>query len=263
MGTQTINPAEVAELKAKTDTKPPSAMQKVADGVEKAMPKLAQMIPAGVDVQRLKYVAFEALKKNPDLMKCDPATIISAITQAFEVGLEPNTPKKLAYLIPYAGECQFQISYIGLITLAMRSGLIKSLKARVVYENDHFLVEQGTDERIEHRPASSDRGAIVAAYSIAVFQDGTQDFEVMYADDLARVRAASKAKKQDSPWELWEGEMAKKAVLRRHSKRLPMDDAMARAVEIDNGAEVIDVSPATATQARVEQLRSQLTGGNN
>jgi recombination protein RecT len=236
-------------------------LQRIAEGVEKRLPQLAQMIPTGIDGQRLKYVAFEALKKNPDLLKCDPGTVITAITQAFEIGLEPNTPKKQAYLIPYGTECQFMPSYIGLITLATRSGMVRSIKAREVRANDIFHVWQGTEEKIQHIPASTDRGDIVAAYSIAVLADGTQDFEVMYADDLAKVRAASAAKK--SPWDGWEGEMSKKAVIRRHCKRLPMDDAMARAVEIDNGEGVIEVAPATATQARVEELKKQLAGGGN
>jgi recombination protein RecT len=237
-------------------------MQRITEGVEKRLPQLSQMIPAGIDVQRLKYVAFEAVKKNPDLLKCDPSTVITAITQAFEIGLEPNTPKKQAYLIPYGTECQFMPSYIGLIALATRSGMVRSIKAREVRANDIFTVRQGTEESITHIPASTDRGDIVAAYSVAVLADGSIDFEVMYADDLAEVRKASQAKK--SPWDNWEGEMSKKAVMRRHCKRLPMDDAMARAVEIDNGGDIIDMQPvaASTTRSRVEELKAQLAGGN-
>ena len=258
MSSVTINPAEVANLTPPPQKKPDTPMQRIVDGVEKRIPQLAQMIPAGIDVARLKYVAFEAVKKNPDLLKCDPATVITAITQAFEIGLEPNTPKKQAYLIPYGTECQFMPSYIGLIALAKRSGAVKDIKAREVRAGDVFTVRQGTEESITHIPATTDRGEIVAAYSVAILIDGTIDFEVMYADDLAEVRKASQAKK--SPWDTWEGEMSKKAVIRRHCKRLPMDDAMARAVEIDNGGDIVDLSPVTATNTRAEELTKRLEG---
>jgi recombination protein RecT len=235
-----IGPAEVQQL-----SPPPAKRQPieiVKDGLEARSAQLASVIPDGISQERLRYVCLQALKKNPDLLKCRPDTIISSIVQAFELGLEPNTPRKLAYLIPYKDECQFQPSYVGLIALARRSREIAKFTVRAVYHADIFGVRYGTDEGITHEMATTNRGPLVAVYSVVTFANGMNDFEVMLLDDIEQVKAASKASK--GPWDDWEGEMAKKAVIKRHCKRLPMDDLAAKAIEIDNAIDFTDYQTA-------------------
>lgn len=226
--------------------------------VDARMKQIASIIPAGIDIERLKYVTLQALEKNPDLLKCDPKSVVSAMVQAFEVGLEPNTPKKEAYLIPYGKDCKFEPSYIGLITLARRSGMVRSVKARIVHQADDFRVIQGSREELLHVPVFEDHGPMIAAYSL-VDLEGQIDFEVMTKAEVDQVKKASKAS-SSGPWVTWYEEMAKKAVIRRHYKRLPKDNALARAMEIDEQNHVIVVDPAsTATQTRAAELRANLT----
>src|SRR3546814_7487569 len=76
---------------------------------------------------------------------------------------------------------------------------------------------------------------ICAAYSIATYMDGTMSYEVMSRAEINKVRQVSKTgalgmvdrrtKKPiepKGPWVDWFGEMAKKTVMRRHAKTLPM-----------------------------------------
>ena len=75
---------------------------------------------------------------------------------------------------------------------------------------------------------------IVAAYSVAVMKDGTKSFEVMRRAEINKVRQTSqtgalgKTDRQGNPippkgpWVDWFDQMARKTVIRRHSKTLPM-----------------------------------------
>jgi len=258
MNDQFIEDQTPQESAVATQQKSATPTRVIANLVDARMKQIASIIPAGIDIERLKYVTLQALEKNPDLLKCDPKSVVSAMVQAFEVGLEPNTPKKEAYLIPYGKDCKFEPSYIGLITLARRSGLVRSVKARIVHQADDFRVIQGSREELIHVPVFEDHGPMIAVYSL-VDMDGQIDFEVMTRAEVDQVRKASKAS-GSGPWVTWYDEMAKKSVIRRHWKRLPKDNALARAMEVDEQNHVIDVDPAaSATQTRASELKAKLS----
>jgi recombination protein RecT len=269
MSTEIINPAEVANLKdqppAKAKETPFGAIVKKLDSKQD---QFALIIPAGIDHQRLRYVAIEAIKRNPDLLKCAPDSVVNAIVQAFELGLEVNSAKKEAYLIPYGAECKFEPSYIGLVTLAKRSGMVSDVYAEVVRENDDFKVSQGTDRYIRHEPNYLQPGEVIAAYAVAKLPSGGHDFEVMTRADIDQIEATSKTTKEDAPWRKWFPEMAKKAVIRRLSKRLPKDDRYARAVEISDQNAAIEatysaIESKTQSNAAALKQRLALIGENN
>ncbi|RIQ37006.1 recombinase RecT, partial [Bordetella avium] len=76
-------------------------------------------------------------------------------------------------------EVQIVLGYKGLIDLARRSGQIVSIAAHAVHENDHFEYAYGLDEKLEHKPAMGERGAIIAFYAVAKLVGGGHAFEVM------------------------------------------------------------------------------------
>jgi len=267
MGTAVLNPSDVTAIKDQAEQEvkvvkadaASSPLAKIVSGIDKKMPHLQAVIPAGVDVERLRYVAFEAVRKNPDLMKCDPASVISAIVQSVELGLELNNAKKEAYLIPYGSECKFEPSYIGLATLAIRSGLVNSLYGEVAHESDTFRVSQGTHRAIQHEPKYGNRGELIAAYAVAFLPNGGYDFEVLDRSEVDAVMNVSKAKKS-GPWVDWFGEMAKKSAIRRLCKRLPKDSRMEKALAISDENVVLDAEsqPSAETSKTVEALKAKL-----
>jgi recombination protein RecT len=129
--------------------------------------------------------------------------------------------------------------------------LVVALETGVVYKAEvtegYFRYEVGTEPPLNHTPmldiaeeeATDDQ--IVAAYSIATMADGTKSYEIMRRFELDKVRqvsqtgATGRIAKYDmgdikkgqkippkGPWVDWFAEMAKKTVMRRHSKTLPM-----------------------------------------
>ena len=157
--------------------------------------------------------------------------------QAAQLGLEPNTPLGQAYLIPYKNkgrlECQFQLGYRGMITLAYRSGI--TITAHEVHENDSFDYAYGLDETLTHKPAMSDRGAVVGYYATYRTKDGNRGFIVMSKDDVtAHMRKYSKAAGSSfSPWNTNFDSMAKKTCIKQLLKYAPLNTEFIRAAATD------------------------------
>lgn len=191
--------------------------------------QIARALPKHITPERMIRVATTALQRTPKLLTCEARSIVAAVVQASEMGLEPNTPLSHGWLIPYWNsntkrqEAQFQVGYRGLIELARRSGEIASISAEVVKANDHFEIEWGTDRKLVHRPPVdfNNRGDKLGVYAVVVFKDGTKDFEFMTADQVEAIRKRSKSP-DSGPWVTDTEEMWRKTPIRKLSKRLPL-----------------------------------------
>ena len=131
-------------------------------------------LPSQLASERFQRVALTAFNSNPKLQTCDPMTFIAAMMQSAQLGLEPNTPLGLAYLIPYKvkgiDKVQFQIGYKGLLELAHRSGKIKTLYAHEVRANDEFDIDYGLEQKLTHKPLLvGDRGEVIGYYAVYQF----------------------------------------------------------------------------------------------
>ncbi len=78
-----------------------------------------------------------------------------------------------------------------------------------------------------------ERGPAVAAYAVAKTKDGGIYREVMSVADINKVRDVSRSKDR-GPWVDWWSEMARKTVIRRLSKRLPMSTDLQAVIERDD-----------------------------
>lgn len=213
---------------------------------------LAAVLPKHVGADRMLKIALGALRTTPKLMQARTDTLLGAIIQCAQLGLEPNTPLGHAYLIPFENrsknitEVQIVFGYKGLIDLARRSGQIVSIAAHEVRENDHFEYEYGLDEKLVHRPAMGERGNVIAFYAVAKLVGGGYAFEVMSNADVIAIRDASQGwktavrfkKEAASPWGAHFVEMGRKTVLRRLFKFLPVSIELATAATLDSKAAV-------------------------
>jgi len=252
-----------------------AAIQRVAQALEAARDRIAAVMPKCLTPDRLFRVAMATIYRTPRLAQCTTESLVAAVHAAAELGLEPNGAIAHGYLIPrrngkaskQAGcdvyEAQFLVGYLGLVELARRSGQVSSIYARVVFENDPmFRVVQGTNERLEHVPLlAGERGKPIAVYAVAHLKDGSQVFEVMNVADVEKIRQRSQSP-EEGPWVTdWEA-MAKKTVLRRLCRMLPLSVEMRRAFELDEDADrpedVDQMRLAAKTQQRLAELRSRV-----
>jgi recombination protein RecT len=196
-----------------------------------------------LNVNRLRILMLHSVQRKPELLKCSIASIISSVMLAAELGLEPDDALGSCYLVPFGAVCQLIPGYRGLVTLARRSGEIRKVEAHIRYKKDKWTREQGDDPKIIHIPYDPldsddvDPGPVVGAYAVAWFSDGSTQHEYLPLADLKKIQSASKAKRDDSPWNQWPEEMMKKSAIKRLCKKLPLSIVMARAVEIDNAVE--------------------------
>jgi recombination protein RecT len=203
---------------------------------------LANVLPKHLTAERMTRIALSELRNNQKLAAATPISFISAVLQASQLGLEPGVLGK-CYLIPYYNnktkntDVQFMIGYRGMIELARRSGEIKSVYACEVDEADSFSYELGLEPKIVHVPSMSKKGKSIAYYAVAHFKDGGYQFEVMSLEEIESVRKSSKAS-ESGPWMTHFPEMAKKTVLRRLFKWLPVSIELQHAITLDEQAEV-------------------------
>ena len=219
------------------------ANQKTVMGLlEQMKGEIARCLPSHLTPDRMARIAMTELRKTPKLQECDPMSFIAAIMQASQLGLEPGIMGS-CYLIPFFNsklgkfECTFMPGYRGFLDLARRSGQIKSLVARAVYENDVFEYEYGLEERVTHKPAMDERGELKAVYAVALLKDGGHQFEVMSKREIEAVRQKSQGKNA-GPWTDYYDEMARKTVVRKLFKWLPCSVEMQKAVSLDELQEV-------------------------
>lgn len=217
--------------------------------IEKLKPQMALALPKHLNPDRMARIMLTELRRVPKLADCSRDSLLGALMACSQLGLEPGNGLGHAYLLPFdkrakvggqwqtvSVDCQLIIGYRGMIDLARRSGQIVSLSARSVHVGDTFSYRFGLDETIEHVPSEGERGVLTHVYAVAKLKDGGVQFEVMTRAEIEKVRAQSKAK-DSGPWVTHFEEMAKKTVIRRLFKYLPVSIEMARAVTMDEQAD--------------------------
>lgn len=201
--------------------------------------QLSMAIPRHLSVDRLLRVAMTSIRTNPKLLDCTQESLLACIMGCAQLGLEPEPFLGQAYLVPYNRQgrliCQLIPGYRGYIALARRSGEVKSVTAQVVYENDRFEMEYGLEETLKHTPAEGNRGKPKGAYVIFRYKDDSHSFDYMSRADIEKIRERSKAK-DSGPWVTDWDEMAKKTVIRRHIKLVPLSVEMATAAAAEEKA---------------------------
>ncbi|WP_127945237.1 recombination protein RecT [Rhodococcus spongiicola] len=218
----------------RTPAKQEGGQQTLAQLINAMKPELQRALPKHMDPDRMARIALTVLRQTPGLKNCDPQSFLGALMTAAQVGLEPG-PLGEAYLVPFGNTVTFVPGYRGLVKLAWQSGQLDSIAAHVVYENDEFDFAYGLAPSLTHKPALADRGRVVAAYAVATFKHGGNAFEIMSVDDIEAIRKRSKSA-NSGPWKSdWE-QMARKTVLKRLSKWLPLSPEFASAIQLDGSA---------------------------
>ena len=203
--------------------------------------QMSLAMPKTLTAERLTRIVMTECRKTPQLLQCNRESFLGAVLQCAQLGLEPGGALGHCYLLPFGNgkssdglpNCQLIIGYRGMIDLARRSGQIKSISAYCVHADDDFSYELGLHPDIHHVPASTaKRGPVTHVYAVAQLKDGGIQFEVMSRAEIEDVRSTSKAGKS-GPWSSHWEEMAKKTVIRRLFKYLPVSIDTVRAVEVD------------------------------
>lgn len=225
--------------------------------------------------ERMSSVLMVAVERDPELVMADRQSLIAAIRQCANHGILPdgneatlqvyNTKAKINGKEVWIKKVQYQPMVRGIINRVQKSGKVKTFWAEIVYEGEDFSIDASDGERrpVHIKKSEFDRGddtKVIGAYSVAKFKDGTVDCETMSRAEIEKVRRVAKTQKV---WDGWFTEKAKVAVLRRHSKRLPlsaedMDMILNRmGDEHDLEREVRDVTPDRPKETLAQRIMAE------
>jgi recombination protein RecT len=239
----------------KYDSKKPagSDLRGFNDYLQRIKPQLAQVAATHLNPDRILRMIAVNVSRTPALQKCSGASILRSIMQAAELGLEPGSATGEAYLVPYGDQCTLIPGYKGLIALAYRSGHVKSVTAKVVYQGDTFEYEEGLAPKLRHIPAfdgSRSNDKLTFAYCVVQLKEGGYLYDVMTRSEIDAIRKRSKAS-GSGPWVTDFAEMARKTVTRRCLKYAPMSVEMSKAMAMEEAHETGD---PTALMAEFSDL---------
>lgn len=191
--------------------------------------ELAEEATSGVTFRQEMLYASTAIMNNDYLASCavkNPLSLRSAFQQVAACGLTLNPARGLSYLVPRDGKVILDISYRGMIRMAVHDGAIKDCIVELVYSKDKFTY-QGKRKSPEHSfepfSAEEERGEFVGVYVEALLPDGRLYVEAIPAREIYTARAASDLwrRKKQGPWVDYFSSMAKKAAIKSARKYWP------------------------------------------
>lgn len=204
-----------------------------------------------INFDREAEFALQTLYSNKYAMEIalqNRSSVIAAVVNIAAIGISLNPAKKQAYLVPRDGKICLDISYMGLLDLAIESGSIRWGQAKLVYEKDLFELV-GIDQQPihKHAPFSRDRGEVIGAYVVVKTPEGDYLTECMDREDIDRIMGRSQSVRagKSSPWKTDWHEMARKTVVKRGYKYWPKTDRLDKAIhylntEVGEGLAVIE-----------------------
>lgn len=239
MATNATLKKEIAnKTQSQAQNKPANPANTIAHYLKKMGPEIEKALPKHMDPERMARIALTTIRTNPKLLEASVPSLLGAVMQAAQLGLEPGLIGH-CYLVPFKNgktgqtDVQFIIGYKGMIDLARRSGQIQNIYAHVVYEKDEFEYELGLEPKLKHKPSmEADRGQMIGVYAVAHFKDGGYQFEFMPKEEIEKRRRRSKAA-NNGPWVTDYEEMAKKTVIRHMWKYLPISVEIQQAAAQD------------------------------
>lgn len=232
----------------RNDDKPPSKdevalkQKNVIQSINLMKNQIAAALPRHITPDRMARIAMTAIRASPKLAFCSEASLLGAILQASQLGLEPNTPMQECYLIPYGDECTFQMGYKGLLTIAYRSNQYKKIFADEVYPGDKFKHTKGIHPTLEHEAVYPQKGNPTFYYGVYLTVHGGEHFVVW---DREKVIAHGKKysqsyNKASSPWQKNFDAMARKTVIIDVLRYGPKSIELQQALSMDSASIKLD-----------------------
>ncbi len=233
----------------------------------KMAPELKSVLPEHITPEQFQRVAMTAIQISPDLLMADRQSLFSSVMKAAQDGLLPDGREGALIIFStkdratqqWVKKVQWMPMIGGVLKKIRQSGELATINANVVHEADQFDYYVDDDgEHIMHRPAfGGQRGNMTLVYAMAKTKDGSLYVEIMTPEDIAKVRNASKSKDR-GPWVDWYEQMAKKSVLHRLAKRLPLSSELVTVVnrdeELYDYRNARDITPRQGPQALSDVL---------
>jgi len=239
-----------------------NALTLISQDIQGARDKFATVLAdKSISFEREAGFAIQVLGANDYAMKTamnNRQAVVDAVTNIAAIGISLNPAKKQAYLVPRGNKICLDISYMGLLDLAITSGSIMWGQAEMVYSNDRFSLQGFGNMPVHDRdPFSTDRGELVGVYVVVKTRDGDYLSTTMTIAEINAIKGRSESGKKDSgPWKTDFNEMAKKTVIKRAYKLWPKTERLDAAIHHLNtdGGEGINFGSQQQAGVNVEPM---------
>lgn len=238
--------------------------------------RFMRSVPEWSGVSGKQLIESALMNADHGVLGCSANSIVAAVATGCELGLSFSRVLGQAYLVPFRSknkplpDATLIIGYKGFLLLVRRAANAKSIDGDVVYAGEQFEAVKGTSPRLTHvLDPTKDRETadIIAAYAVAFFADAPPAFELMTRNEIDAIRAMSKKESGDI-WRQHFAAMARKTVLRRFAKYLPISpdrqDLLEKAFGYDNATAGIATPTIPADEPkRLDDLRARLQGNTD
>ena len=222
-------------------------LRKFSQDADGWIPKIAALMNRRPEeATRFILMTKNAVAANEYLLQCDQKSLFLAVCNAAQTGLEPAPQLGHLYFVPRKGKVQCQVGYRGFIALASRADPLAVFQAGIVRQGDEFSYELGTSPRVSHVLSTNVKAPFTHVWASCRRANGALAADVMLIEEVNKIRdrcsesANSQKGSAYSPWNTSYEAMAKKTVLRRMLKLMPLSSEMQRAITIDEEADIQD-----------------------
>ncbi len=259
-------------------TKPDAQIQRMptmAEEIDQRTERFQAALPPHIPVAKFKSVLTAAINRAPDLVKADRRSFFNSATQCANDGLVPDGRE--AALVVYNNKVktpegekwlpfvQYLPMVAGIMKKVRNSGEIANWQVYAVHKNDEYDIIEGFDADFQYkRFLDGDPGPLKFCASLVTFKSGEKSLEIMTVFEIDKIRARSKVKSDFGPWKTDYEEMCKKTVIKRHSKRLPMNTDALDVIRRDDALYDFEGQSDRVQQVKRPQLSdytAAVTGG--
>jgi len=190
------------------------------------------------------------------LAECYPQSILDACINVAQLGLDLSPNLAHAYLVPFKKNVQLIVSARGYTALLARTGW--SIKSFIVTENDEFDYRMdGFEDTITFvKDLDTTDSKFRYAVAMAKSPNGELFVEVMNDSQIEKHRLVSSNQNgaKSGVWLSWFEEMAKKTVIKKLVKKLPIGEDIANVVAADDKPIEVEVVETVETKKDMNNL---------
>lgn len=214
--------------------------------------KLSAVLPEIVNPKAFLTNAYNVYVSDKKLQECTVFSYLNSLMDAAKVGLMPNTPLGLCFIIPYRVKgvmtAQFQMGYPGHIALSYRTKEYEGIYGHAVYPEDEFDYCYGFNKHCDHIPCPDGHGDSkpIFWYGVYRLKNGGGDFVVWprkrmlaHRDEHSKAYKSAKnyGKAGEATWETDEEFMGIKTMVIQVLKLAPKSTEMVFALSTEPGGE--------------------------
>lgn len=186
------------------------------------------------DAKRFVRLAITEFRSNYKLMECSPESFMLALYEGARLGLEIGQQLQQYFLIPRARQVVPMLGYRGMIVLGLRHPDVQTITSTAVFKGDTFEHGENMEgQYFNYKPCGNKKAEeLERVFAVCRLKSGGVLFDVMERSEIEAARACSQMP-NGGAWKNSYAEMARKTVVRRLFKYMPMVPEAQEAVARD------------------------------